>query len=59
LAAYETLNGGWQTMFDQVAQIESVTREDVQAMAQKYLTRGNATVGYMITEDKDDEMASE
>ena len=59
LAAYETLNGGWQAMFDQVAQIESVTREDVQAMAQKYMTRANATVGYMVTEDKDDDMASQ
>jgi len=58
LAAYETLHGGWQAMFDEVAKIEAVTREDVQAMANQYLTHDNATVGYMVTE-KEQDMASE
>lgn len=55
LAAYEVLHGSWETMFEEVASIEAVTREDVRNMAQKYMTHGNATVGYMITEDPDDD----
>ena len=52
LAAYETLRGGWEELFKEVGRIEAVTREDVQAMARKYLQRQNATIGAMVTEER-------
>jgi predicted Zn-dependent peptidase len=52
LAAFEILRGGWEKLFDEVGRIEQVTREDVQAMAKKYLTRKNATIGAMVTDDR-------
>ncbi|UCE02818.1 MAG: insulinase family protein [Candidatus Latescibacterota bacterium] len=61
LAEYEVLQGGWEKLFERVDQIEAVTREDVRETAIKYLTRNNATIGYMVTEDreaKSTEMAS-
>jgi predicted Zn-dependent peptidase len=53
LAEFEVLRGGWENLFNEVARLEAVTREDVRAMAQKYLIRDNATVGYMVTEERE------
>jgi len=54
LADFEIMRGGWEKLFDEVARIQAVTREQVQDVAQRYLTEENSTVGYMITKsDKD------
>jgi len=50
LAEFETLHGGWQNVFDEVARIEKVTREQVRDVARKYLATENSTVGSMVTE---------
>ena len=52
LAAYQTLRGSWEDLFAEVGRIEAVTREDVQAMARKYMQRKNATIGSMVTEER-------
>jgi len=50
LADFETLRGGWEKLFEEVGRIQAVTREQVQAAARTYLTKDNATIGYMLTE---------
>ncbi len=50
LAEFETLHGGWQKVFDEVARIQTVTREQVRDAARKYLELENSTVGSMVTE---------
>ena len=57
LAEFEILRGGWEKLFDEVARIESVTREQVQAAARTYLTAENATVGHMVTKGGDKTVA--
>jgi predicted Zn-dependent peptidase len=52
LASYEVLRGDWKELFKEVDRIDAVTREKVQEVARKYLTRKNATVGTMVTEER-------
>jgi predicted Zn-dependent peptidase len=51
LSEFEARRGGWRKLFDEVAQIEAVTREQVRDVARRYLTVENSTVGYMVTGD--------
>jgi predicted Zn-dependent peptidase len=57
LAEFEILRGGWEKLFDEVARIEAVTGEQVQAAARTYLTAENATVGHMVTKSGDKTVA--
>jgi predicted Zn-dependent peptidase len=49
LSEFEARRGGWRKLFDEVAEIEAVTREQVRDAARRYLTIENSTVGYMVT----------
>ncbi len=51
LSEFEARRGGWRKLFDEVAQIEAVTREQARDVARRYLTVENSTVGYMVTGD--------
>jgi predicted Zn-dependent peptidase len=57
LAEYEILRGSWEKLFDEVARIEAVTREQVQQAARTYLTVENSTVGHMVTKSGDKTVA--
>jgi len=57
LAVFEARRGGWRKLFDEVAQIEAVTAEQVREVAQRYLVLENSTVGYMVTEGGSDKGA--
>ncbi len=45
LAFYHTMTGDWRNMFSEVAQIEAVTAEDIQRVANEVFTRTNLSVG--------------
>ena len=49
LASYQTKTGDWRNFFTRLDRIEKVTIDDIQSIAQTYLTRSNATVAYIKT----------
>jgi predicted Zn-dependent peptidase len=49
LAAYQTLWGDWRELFRELDRINAVTAEDIQRVAQKYLTKKNRVVGMINT----------
>jgi predicted Zn-dependent peptidase len=58
LVAFEVRRGGWAKLFDEVARLDAVTREQVRDAARTYLTIENATVGTMVTDAPPGEGAS-
>ena len=50
LAAYQVLTGDWRNRFRTLDDIDNVTREDIQRIAQTYFTERNRTVGYLLTD---------
>ncbi len=50
LAAYQVLTGDWRNRFRTLEDIDNVTREDIQRIAQTYFTERNRTVGYLLTD---------
>ena len=51
LAWYQTYTGDWRNLFNEVAQIEAVTLEDVKRVAGEVFTKTNRTVGIIETEE--------
>lgn len=49
LAAYQTRWGNWHEMFRELERINAVTAEDIQRVAQEYLTKKNRVVGMITT----------
>ena len=52
-AQTETLTGDWQTVFRRLEDIQAVTVEDVQRVAQETLTRSNRTVAMIKTSEEE------
>jgi len=49
LSYYQVLTGDWRNLFKQLDDIEKVTADDIQRVAQKYFTVENRTVGMIET----------
>jgi predicted Zn-dependent peptidase len=49
LASSEAVTGDWHNVFREIQQIGAVTPAQVQAMAKKYFTRKNCTIGRIVT----------
>lgn len=54
LAAYENTYGDWRMLFKELDRINSVAPEDIQRVANQYLTRENRTVVFLETKDDQD-----
>ena len=50
LGQYEVLMGGYPKLFEAPNRYESVTKEDIQRIAQKTFRKTNRTVGVLIPE---------
>lgn len=50
LAQAEGQRGNWRTVFTDIEALEKITVNDLQRVAQKYLTKDNRTVGAIVTE---------
>ena len=51
LAWYQTYTGDWRNLFDEVAEIEAVTLDDVKRVAAEVFTVKNRTVAIIETEE--------
>lgn len=58
LSTMEALTGDWRTMFQQLEQLQAVTVEDVQRVAQSTFERSNRTVALIRTTDTTDTSAA-
>jgi len=58
LASAESIRGDWQKVFTDLEKLESVTIDDIQRVAKKYLTKDNRTVGAIVTKSSDEEVAN-
>ena len=52
LAGYQTLWGDWRELFKELDRINAVTPEEIQRVAQKYLTKKNRVVGMVVTTEQ-------
>jgi len=52
LASYYTDWGDWREMFNELDRINAVTPEDIQRVAQRYLTTQNRTVAWLSTTEE-------
>jgi predicted Zn-dependent peptidase len=48
----EALTGDWRSVFERINEIEAITAEDVQRVAQETFTRSNRTVAMIKTTDE-------
>jgi len=51
LGATQTIYGDWREMFNEVAHIDAVTKEDIQRVAQATFVAENRTVAMIVSED--------
>ena len=56
-ASNHAQKGDWRTVFTRLEKLEAVTLEDIQRVANKYLTKDNRTVGMIVNEEESNEMA--
>ncbi len=47
LSYYELVTGDWENLFKIYESIYSVSKEDIKRVSKKYLTKDNATIGYL------------
>ena len=52
LGFYQGIFGDWRELFRRVERIESLTKEDIQRVAQETLIETNRTVGELYTESE-------
>ncbi len=52
LATAEAQKGDWRTVFTDLEELNTVTLEDLQRVAKKYLTEDNLTVGAIVTKSQ-------
>lgn len=57
LASAEALRGDWKKVFTDLEKLQEVTVDDIQRVAKKYLTKKNRTVGAIVSQSKDSEVA--
>jgi predicted Zn-dependent peptidase len=50
LTYYDVIYGNWNSLFDYLNKLESITTSDIQKIAQKYLIKKNRTIGEIIPE---------
>lgn len=55
LASAEALRGDWRKVFTDLEELQSVTLEDLQRVAQEYFTRENRTIGTIVTKSNEEE----
>ena len=48
LAEYEAKTGSWRNIFEELSKLETITKEDIQRVAQKTFTAENRTIGRLI-----------
>ncbi len=51
LAEYDAKTGSWETLFNQLEEINAVTVDDIQRVSQKTFTPENRTIGRLLSED--------
>lgn len=52
LTFFEGVTGDWRSLFKAVEQINAVTPEDIQRVANEYFQRKNRTVGMLVTKEE-------
>lgn len=57
LATAESRRGDWRKVFTDIEDLESITIEDLQKVANTYLTKENRTVGIIMNESSQEEVA--
>ena len=50
LTHYDVVHGDWRKVFDQIADVEKITADDVKRVANKYLFKKNRTIGEIVPE---------
>jgi len=58
LLTSELIDGSWEKALDYGLELDAVTAADIQRVAQEAFTSNNRTVGYIITEQEDQDDAS-
>ncbi|MDX1671970.1 MAG: pitrilysin family protein [Balneolaceae bacterium] len=57
LASAQAQQGDWRTVFTRLDDLDAVTLEDLQRVAKKYLVKEQRTVGMIVNEENDEEVA--
>jgi len=57
LASAEAQQGDWRKVFTDLEELNEVTLEDLQRVANTYFTKNNLTVGAIVTEENEEEVA--
>ena len=52
LTFFQDITGDWRNLFRQVERVQQITAEDIQRVAQEYLTKKNRTTGKLVTTEK-------